>query len=302
MIFIIKDNIGQFWIPWNSWITILCFIALTSYNFISQPLVGNSVNALNDKIFVLTREHSQSKDTISILNHQGGTVISLPTIAISDIAISSEVLTDIKNNVYDAVILTSINAVNSFLGQLRINNILFRGLILTFGTESQKRISELGYSAQIIENTNSSKELAFALVENKYNNLNFLFPCAKNGRKELVDILKTNSIKIQTAAVYENLLPDKSKLEAEINYILNNKIDCYIFSSPSTYINFLQLCDIDDPIDFFNSSAIAAIGKTTSHTIKSSGVSVQIVPDSPTMTNLVNSIINYYENSRLLWN
>ena len=273
---------------------------MTSYNFISQPLVGNSVNALNDKIFVLTREHSQSKDTISVLNHQGGTVISLPTIAISDIAISSEVLTDIKNNVYDAVILTSINAVNSFLGQLRINNILFRGLILTFGTESQKRISELGYSAQIIENTNSSEELAFALVENKYNNLNFLFPCAKNGRKELVDILKTNSIKIQTASVYKNLLPDKSKLEAEINYILNNKIDCYIFSSPSTYINFLQLCDIDDPIDFFNSSAIAAIGKTTSHTIKASGVNVQIVPDSPTMTNLVNSIINYYENSRIL--
>jgi uroporphyrinogen III methyltransferase/synthase len=72
----------------------------------------------------------------------------------------------------------------------------------------------------------------------------------------------------------------------------------FIFTSPSTFENFLQIADVKNPFQYFSKYDIAAIGPTTKEAIESKKVKVKILPDEFTIHGLTKKIVEYYSNHK----
>jgi uroporphyrinogen III methyltransferase/synthase len=72
----------------------------------------------------------------------------------------------------------------------------------------------------------------------------------------------------------------------------------FVFTSPSTFENFLQIANVKNPFQYFSRFNVAAIGPTTKEAIESRKVKVNILPDEFTINGLTKKIIDYYSNHK----
>jgi uroporphyrinogen III methyltransferase/synthase len=100
---------------------------------------------------------------------------------------------------------------------------------------------------------------------------------------------------IKSVQVYNVSLPSEENIKRNIEQLNSGKPDLFIFTSPSTFENFLQIMNIEDPVKFFKGYLIAAIGPTTKSSIEERRVNVDIMPDEFTIDGLAKAIVNHYK-------
>ena len=103
--------------------------------------------------------------------------------------------------------------------------------------------------------------------------------------------------KIITVPVYNVSLPSKESVQKNIEQLNSRKPDVFIFTSPSTFENFLLIMNINNPVSYFKNYDVAAIGPTTKSAIENSKVKVSIMPDEFTIKGLANKMIEFYNNT-----
>jgi uroporphyrinogen-III synthase len=115
------------------------------------------------------------------------------------------------------------------------------------------------------------------------------------GEKDLPKGLEELGAKIVTVPVYNVSLPSKESTQQNIEQLNSSKPDVFIFTSPSTFENFLIIMNINNPVSFFKNYDVAAIGPTTKSAIENSKVRVSIMPDEFTIKGLANKMIEFYK-------
>jgi uroporphyrinogen-III synthase len=90
-------------------------------------------------------------------------------------------------------------------------------------------------------------------------------------------------------------LPSGKSIKDNIEQLNSSKPDLFIFTSPSTFENFLQIMKIEDPVKFFKGYLVAAIGPTTRASIEERKVRVDIIPDEFTIEGLAKAIVDHYK-------
>ena len=88
-------------------------------------------------------------------------------------------------------------------------------------------------------------------------------------------------------------MPSEEKNKSNIELLKNAKPDLFIFTSPSTFENFLKILKINNPVQYFNGYDIAAIGPTTKTAIENRNVHVNILPGEYTIDGLAKAIIDF---------
>ena len=121
-----------------------------------------------------------------------------------------------------------------------------------------------------------------------------LLPRSAIGRDEFREGLKRFGATVKTVSVYDILIPKKESIADIIEKVRTGKIDWYLFTSPSTYQNFLALMEITKPREFFGKSKIAAIGPTTKDAIEKTRVRVDVVPKKFAVTHAIAGIEEFY--------
>ncbi|MGA7837076.1 MAG: uroporphyrinogen-III synthase, partial [Ignavibacteriaceae bacterium] len=112
---------------------------------------------------------------------------------------------------------------------------------------------------------------------------------------ELPAGLEEQGATIKVAPVYNVALPEKETIKDRLDELKNNNPDLFIFTSPSTFKNYLQILDITNPFQYFKGFDIAAIGPTTRAAIENRNVRVTIMPDEYTINGLVKATLEYYK-------
>jgi uroporphyrinogen III methyltransferase/synthase len=123
-------------------------------------------------------------------------------------------------------------------------------------------------------------------------------PRSAIGREELPKGLKDLGAVIKSVPVYNVSIPSGDKLQENLEVLNSSDIDLFIFTSPSTFENFLQIADIKSPYQYFAKFDVAAIGPTTKDAIETKKVKVKILPDEYTINGLINKIIEHYSNNK----
>jgi uroporphyrinogen-III synthase/AcrR family transcriptional regulator len=275
------------------------------YDFILHGLFSGFKDGkmfpLNGRTIVITRTVEQSKDSAEVFKQLGANVIIFPTLDIVPPNSWKEfdaVVTG-KSKIH-FLIFTSAHAVKMFLrrcDELKIRFDFENTKIVAVGNKTASVCEKNKIPVNIIPKKFSGTGVIEELVNYDLAEKLIFIPRSAIGREELPEGLEALGAEIKTAAVYNVSLPSEEKIKDSIDMLNRNKPDLFIFTSPSTFENYLRIMKISDPVEYFSGYNIAAIGPTTKAAIENRNVHVNIMPAEYTMDGLAKAIIGFYADS-----
>lgn len=273
------------------------------FNFVLHGLVSdfqnNKILPLKNKTFVITRAIETSKESAEIFTQLGADVITFPTLDIvppDDWSQFDEFI--LNENRIDFIIFTSAHAVKMFSKRLQelnksINYALVK--VVAVGNKTAAVCEKYGIPINIIPNNFNSDGVIFELLKFRLNKKIIFIPRSAIGRDELPNGLQELGAIIKSVPVYNVAVPSEQIIAPYIDNLRKSNPDLYIFTSPSTFENFLLILKITDPALYFSGTLIAAIGPTTRIAIENRELKVNIIPDEYTIEGLAKAIVNYYK-------
>jgi len=204
-------------------------------------------------------------------------IIPFPTIKI--VPIPFEI--DIKN--YDFFIFTSVNTVKFFFEKVK-PDLLKNKTLIAVGEKTAQRLKELGFKEMMIPKEFKAEGIVKLIEDNwdRFKGKSILIPQAKVGRNIILKHFEDKKINIKTVPVYETIGNTPENKE-EVRKMLNSKqIETVVFTSPSTFYNFLKIFDKE----IFKNVKIAVIGETTKKAVEKEGLKVDIMPEKFTFEEL----------------
>lgn len=270
------------------------------FDFIKESVIAKvSSNPLDGKTILITRSLGQSDESANKLIELGAEVISLPTLKIVPPTSWSECDNAIKNfSEYDFIIFTSQNSVDWFLKRLDLfekRDELRSKRIIVIGSKTEQRLIEENFQIYFKPQKFSSEGLVSELKEILTPGQKILLPQSEIGNDFIKIELEKIGVLVHRVPVYNVGIPELEDVAEQIKLLNEKEVDVLVFTSPSTFDNFLKLMRIDSPCDFFKDKIIAVIGPTTRKYIEGIGISVQIEPQTSTFEDLINSIIKFFE-------
>lgn len=261
---------------------------------------NNVVLPLKEKTIVITRTVEQSQESASALTRYGAKVIVFPTLEIVAPldwdAFDSIVL---KHDKIDFIIFTSAHAVQMFsvrCKELNVSMNFNKKRIVAVGNKTALVCNKYNIPVKIVPKQFSAKGVIEELSRFDIKDKIVFIPRSVIGREELPRGLKDLGAIIKSVPVYNVSLPTKEHIKYNLEMLNKSNPDLFIFTSPSTFENFLQILNVINPAEYFKGYDIAAIGPTTKATIENRRVKVNIMPDEYTIDGLINKIIHYYKN------
>ncbi|MHB1686360.1 MAG: uroporphyrinogen-III synthase [Ignavibacteriaceae bacterium] len=254
---------------------------------------------LRNKTIVITRAVEQSKESSETFKQLGANVIIFPTLDIVPPESWSQFDSIIMGKAkIDFIIFTSAHAVIMFVtrcNELNVRLDFSRIKIVAVGNKTASICEKNNIPVHIIPQKFSAdgviKELSNFDLESKV----IFIPRSAIGREELPEELEKLGAIIKTAPAYNVSIPSKEKIKDNLEKLNDGKPDLFIFTSPSTFENFLLILKISDPVNYFEKYDVAAIGPSTKASIENKRVRVNIMPDEYTIDGLAKAIVEYYK-------
>jgi uroporphyrinogen-III synthase len=272
------------------------------FDFIFQALFSGmekkNILPLKGKTIVITRTVEQSKESSGIFNQLGAQVIIFPTLDIvpPDSWQQFDKIAAKKDNI-DFIIFTSAYAVKMFVSrcsELNVEMNFKKIKVVAVGNKTAVVCEKNNIPVEIIPSKFSGEGVVNALAHYDLDGKVIFIPRSAIGREELPNELEKLGAIIKAAPVYNVAIPSEDKIKKYIDRLNESKPDLFIFTSPSTFKNFLEILRIKNPLDYFKNLDIAAIGPTTKSELKNHNINVTIMPDEYTIEGLAKAIIDHY--------
>ena len=257
---------------------------------------------LKGKTVVITRTIEQSRESAAALTNLGANVIIFPTLEIvppSDWSKFDSIVSHPDR--IDFIIFTSVHAVQMFSKRIQEIGAIInynQTKVVAVGTKTSAYCHKNNINVNIIPDKFSSEGVIDALSKYNLKNKVVFIPRSAIGREELPMGLKELGAIIKSVPVYNVAIPSGDNLKPNIQLLEASDIDLFIFTSPSTFENFLQIANLKNPFQYFSKYDVAAIGPTTKEAIESKKVKVKILPDEYTINGLTKKIVEYYNNHK----
>jgi uroporphyrinogen-III synthase/AcrR family transcriptional regulator len=264
-------------------------------NISGLPLMGKSI--------VITRTIEQSEDSATALTNLGANVIVFPTLEILPPA-SWKKFDDIVllPDKIDFIIFTSAHAVKMFnarCNELNVKLNFSKTKVVSIGNKTSSVCGKNNIPVHIVPKKFSAEGVVEELSKYNLKNKVVFIPRSAIGREELPRGLKDLGAVIKSVPVYNVSLPASENIKPYIEELKKNQPDLFIFTSPSTFENFLQIEKVSNPVKYFSNFDVAAIGPTTKSSIEKKKVTVNIMPDEYTIDGLIEKITNYYSTKKV---
>lgn len=254
-------------------------------------------SSLKNKVIVITRSSDQASESVKKLESLGAKVISFPTIKVVPIKVFNHFDTYAeKLSTFDYIVFTSENAVKYSAKRLKESEISIpdKVKVVCVGNKTADKCEEYNIVVDIIPDDFSAKGLLKYFEPQNILEKKFFIPSSEIARDELkMGLIKQGAEVIQTP-IYDVAETDEEENQKNKKLIAENKTDLFIFTSPSTFNNFIKILEIENPKNYFKDFDVAAIGPTTAKAIEDRGVRVNVTPESFTMDELVDATIEYY--------
>ena len=254
------------------------------------------MNLLVNKKILVTKSRSDAEKSLNGLIENGGEIIYFPTLKIIPKIDSSEVKEKLsKSYEYDYVIFTSGNAAEVFKTAAEKYKLdLAHCKVAVVGNSTAERCRGLGFYIHIVPQEFSAKGLIKRFSEIDLTNKKILIPCSSLSREDLRLGLTEFGAKVDSLHIYDVIENNVNDLMDELRKLSNTVPDIFIFTSPSSFENFLKLVNVKNVARFFDKKIICAIGTTTEKTIREHNLTVNIVPNVFSLDGISDAILKYF--------
>lgn len=263
--------------------------------FEHRPLLGKRI--------LVTRTREQASELVERLEELGADCVEFATIALEPPDSWQELDDAVANlSIYDWLLFTSINAIKFFFGRLLdlgLDSRCLNGIkIAAVGSATDHELRKYGLQADLLpESEFTGSGLAAELIKNnEANGKKFLLPRAKKAGESLPTKLVEAGGEVNIVTAYQNVRPQVREDEL-LSLLSDEHMDMVTFTSSSTVSNFvfmLNTANQDEQNKLLAGVDIASIGPITSKTAVKNGLKVNVQPDTYTISDLVNSIVDYY--------
>jgi len=272
------------------------------YEFIVTGLFSgfdsNRLMPLKNKTIVITRTLEQSKESAEIFQKLGAEVITFPTLEITPPESWKDFDSVVgKQSKIDFIIFTSTHSVNMFIRrceELSLKIDFSRTKVVAVGSKTSEICERNNIPVHIIPKEFSGDGVIDELSNFDLRDKVIFIPRSAIGREELPEGLKKRGARIKTACVYNIDLPSEDNIKGHREKLRKSNPDLFVFTSPSTFKNFLEIQHIADPARYFRNFTVAVIGPTTKSALEGLNVRVDIIPREYTIDGLVKSIVDFY--------
>ena len=255
------------------------------------------MRSLNNKTILVTKKKSTAEKYFLQLNNEGASIIFFPTIKVIP-KLESYELKNVLNHFseYDYLIFTSSNAVKVFAEIIQSYSLdLTKIKVTAVGEKTSEECSYNGIKVDIIPEEYSSKGLIKILSKYNLNRKKVFIPCSSLSNEDLKFGLMESGAHVDQVHVYDVVSNDLSELTKEYEDMVNRRPDIFVFTSPSSFNNFISLIKINDISNYFDNKIICAIGSTTERAVESFGLNVHIVPRAYSLSGVSEAIIKYFQ-------
>lgn len=252
-------------------------------------------NQLKNKLFISTRPKGQSNELNQLFETAGAQTIELPLIEIRPINLTTQEKIFIeKLETFNWLIFTSPNGIRYFfeiLNQKGIKSLPRMIQIAVIGNKTEKTLATYGYSAAFVNPGNTGEDFAAAFSQKLKTDspaTKILLILGNLARTVIQDELSQYA-ECTRLNVYETAIPN-SVDEKTVQYIMDNRYEMLIFTSPSAIQNFMKLIH-NIPVENIR---LACIGETTANEARKQGIQPLVVAEDASAKGIVEAIINYY--------
>jgi len=252
---------------------------------------------LEGKKIVITRAEEQAGNSLSAWSGTGANIILLPVIEITEPEDWSEFDRLVSGQIFDLIVFTSANAVKMFArrtAKLGIELNYAKTKTAAVGKKTAAACSEWGIPVSVVPEEFSAKGIIQKLKEMNLRGMRIFIPRSALAKNDLVEGLAEAGALVSAADAYNVTMPKSEKIQNTLNLLSSEPADMVIFTSPSTYRNFIKLAGIDDEKEYFRRVKAAAIGSVTKTEIEKRGVTVSVVPAEYTMEGMRGAVIEYF--------
>lgn len=237
-----------------------------------------------NKIILVTKEPDEAWDSVSPLIEGGFRILFFPTISTVYSEPENERKEEVFNTNFDYLIFTSPNSVKFFLQFLRFNQIDFDfngTTVAATGSKTAETCKAFEINVQIIPDEFSAKGLLKTFAGLETEDKNILIPVSSIARDELIVGLRKLGANVYPLIVY-NTVKAKPTVK-NFDKVKNENPEYFIFTSPSSFKNYLEIMRIDKVQEYFAGKKVVAIGRTTAEAIKENGIEDVQYPDEFTL-------------------
>ncbi len=283
--------------------------------FTKKPLFGKRI--------VVTRARAQASKLSAKLLDLGAEPIEFATIKIKE-PTSFETLDMAINNIcnsqpeadgplahqlptknspliYDWIVFTSANGVDSFIERLMVSGGDIRDLkgikLAAIGPATAEKLASYNLKIDLIPKEFVAEAVAEALKGQGIEGAKILIPRAEQARDVLIDELEAAGAHISVTPAYKTVI-DGAGAERIIERLKRGEIDIITFTSSSTVKNFAASFEGEDLGDLIKGVKIASIGPITSEAVREFGLKVDIEAKEYTIDGLIAALCSYL-NQRL---
>lgn len=241
---------------------------------------------------LITRTRAQSSYLGELLQDEGAEVIEIPTIDIHPLPLDQKAKEKMSRlSGYDWIVLTSANAVNIFMDNLKKVNKNYLDLagiqIACVGESTAKTLLQYGVKADLVPNDYKQEGLVKEFQKLPIRDKKILFARAKKGRDLLIDFLNKKGALVDFWPLYENKIPSGTK-ERLFNLFKNEGgVDILIFASSSSVDNFFGLFSLAERRKWLSDMPVGVIGPITANSVKKWGARVAVMPKKSSMPDLI---------------
>lgn len=254
------------------------------------------MNSLKNKTILITKSKTEAEKSLRQLEEHGAELIYFPTIKILPIANSPELDDALRIfGRFDYLVFTSTNAVEVFSDILKKKKLDHSKIkIAVVGKSTSEECENLGIHVDILPDEFSTEGLLYKFSELDLTNKNICIPGSSISSGELNMGLSELGAKVFSVPIYDVVKNELINLKTEHQKIQRKHPGIFIFTSPSSFNNFLKLMNVSDEDKFFGKSIICAIGTTTEKAIRDNGLAVHIVPSVFSLHGISDAIIKYF--------
>lgn len=263
--------------------------------FESKPLFGKTI--------VVTRSRAQASDLSMKLIDLGAEVLEFPTIRITDPESWKPVDEAVRNiEVYDWVVLTSVNGVDQFFSRLEEMDSDARSLagcrVAAIGPATAARCMDRGIRPDYVPEEYRAEGVLEGFIERGVGEgSRVLLPRALEAREVLPDTLRERGAIVDVVPVYRTV--QGAGETSVVQRLAEGSVDCVTFTSSSTVKNFFALAEEGLPegtkvADVMRDVLVASIGPITSDTAHELGLTVAVEAAEYTIPGLIQAVCDHY--------
>jgi len=252
---------------------------------------------LSGKVVLVTRTREQAGKLSQALREQGAEAVEVPSIELEPATDSPEMSAAIRGLAgFDWVFFTSANAVDIFLGEVKVRNgdcgVLKKLKLGAIGPATAEALRRFGLAADYVPRRFVAEGILEDIDPSLVKGKRVLLPRADIARPDLADGLKAMGAEVQQVVAYRTVPAGSSAREA-LQAALGRRVDVITFTSSSTVQNFVAM--LGDDRSALNGALVACIGPVTADRARELGLKVGVTAGEHTIPGLVRAIVQHLQ-------